>query len=233
MSSQAKGGRGGKRVLFDTTRHSKRVVQAVKLGRPETVYQKVLSEAEQVEQLDARQRTAAEAKRRRTLRKLEELERTNHRDAAAGPAGLSTPVEGKRNLAANLTNLLAMRREGLGERDKTVTHDLELQAAIDSSRRGKNGRIAVPKEQWTPAVRKILTTKRTFASLISDAAEFPSMHVAPNYFTAQAARPMHASQVMCSICGYWGQYSCVRCGDRYCSHKCGSTHESARCDQRA
>ncbi|KAE8220980.1 hypothetical protein CF319_g5578 [Tilletia indica] len=240
MNSQASGSRGGKRVLFDSTRHSKRVVQAVKLGRPETIYQKVLSEAEQFEQLSARQRTASEAKRRRTLRKLDELERTNHRDAAGAQAVLSTPVEGKQNLAASLANALAARREGLGERDKAVGLDLELQAAIESanvlgpgSGSGKKGRISVAKEQWTPAARKILTMKRTFASLVSDATEFPSMHVGPNYFTAQASRPRQASRAVCSICGYWGEYSCVKCGDRYCSRKCGTTHESARCDQRA
>ncbi|KAK0558710.1 hypothetical protein OC844_004949 [Tilletia horrida] len=219
MNTQKAGrGRGSKRVLFDATRSSKRVVQAVKLGRPETVYQKVLSEAEQAEELSARQRGAVEVKRRRTQHKLDELEKTNYRDAAPDKPLLMTPVEGTQALSANLASILAARREGIADRERTVTHDLELQAAIEAS-----GRTSSKKEHWTPAVRKILTTRRTFGSLISDAAEFPSMHAAPNYFTAQAPRASRSSTTMCSICGYWGTYGCVQCGERYCSRKCGTT----------
>ncbi|KAL9940059.1 hypothetical protein V8E36_000764 [Tilletia maclaganii] len=234
-------GRGGKtkRVLFDATRQSKRVTQAVKLGRPETVYKKVLSDAEQAEQLDHRQRVAADARRRRVQKRLNELEKTNYRDANPERSGYTASVEGVQAVSSSLANMLAMRREGLGEKDRTVTHDLELMAAIEvcdgtssSSGRERRGKQTASKEHWTPAVRKILSTRRTFGSIIADAAEFPSMHAKPNYFSAQAAPSRHASQSMCSVCGYWGAYSCVRCEEKYCSRKCGATHESARCDQR-
>jgi zinc finger HIT domain-containing protein 1 len=33
----------------------------------------------------------------------------------------------------------------------------------------------------------------------------------------------------CSVCGYLGQYSCTRCGSRYCSIKCDANHKETRC----
>ncbi|KAK0550131.1 hypothetical protein OC845_002822 [Tilletia horrida] len=222
----------GRRVIFkDTTRHSKRVVQAVRLGRPETVYKKVLSEAEQAEQLGARHLSAREAKRRRIQKRLDDLEKCDARLSTVDHKSiLKIQTEGTRNLTAELAGLLAARKEGGGERERPVTYDGELQAAAEfadtqgsGSGREKRNRWATNKEHWTPAVKKILTTKRTIGSLMTDAAEFPSMYVSPNYFTAQAPPPTQRVQAMCSVCGYWGHYACVRCGDRYCSRKCGST----------
>lgn len=33
----------------------------------------------------------------------------------------------------------------------------------------------------------------------------------------------------CSVCGYIGNYSCVRCGSRFCSIKCNTNHKETRC----
>lgn len=50
------------------------------------------------------------------------------------------------------------------------------------------------------------------------------------YYSASArptARPTR--RPFCSVCGYWGDYSCTRCGQRYCSSRCLETHSETRC----
>ena len=47
-----------------------------------------------------------------------------------------------------------------------------------------------------------------------------------------AARPSAypaRSRNFCSVCGYLANYSCVRCGSRYCSIKCNTNHAETRC----
>lgn len=33
----------------------------------------------------------------------------------------------------------------------------------------------------------------------------------------------------CEICGYWGNYKCLKCGVRYCTTECGAAHSETRC----
>ena len=33
----------------------------------------------------------------------------------------------------------------------------------------------------------------------------------------------------CSVCKYWGKYTCTRCGTRYCSMQCGEVHRETMC----
>lgn len=33
----------------------------------------------------------------------------------------------------------------------------------------------------------------------------------------------------CSVCGQIGQYSCTRCGSRFCSVRCNTNHKDTRC----
>lgn len=53
---------------------------------------------------------------------------------------------------------------------------------------------------------------------------------APNYLTAAAGPPRVAAQRhYCSVCGDAGRYSCTRCGSRFCSRRCNTTHTETRC----
>lgn len=51
-----------------------------------------------------------------------------------------------------------------------------------------------------------------------------------NYYTI-AAKPsaFPARQCFCSVCGYIGNYSCTRCGSKFCSIKCNESHRETRC----
>lgn len=51
----------------------------------------------------------------------------------------------------------------------------------------------------------------------------------PNYLSANAAPSGKPPRKFCTVCGHQGQYSCTRCGMRYCSLKCNANHKETRC----
>jgi hypothetical protein len=50
-----------------------------------------------------------------------------------------------------------------------------------------------------------------------------------NYVTVTAEPSQLPARHFCSVCGYIGKYSCVRCGLRYCSNRCNNHHTETRC----
>lgn len=51
-----------------------------------------------------------------------------------------------------------------------------------------------------------------------------------NYFTVVADPPSNrAKRPFCSVCGYYGVYTCTRCGSRFCSIRCNESHKETRC----
>ncbi|RYH31964.1 hypothetical protein EON65_01490 [archaeon] len=51
-----------------------------------------------------------------------------------------------------------------------------------------------------------------------------------NYYTI-AAQPSQvtSNHPFCSVCGYLGNYTCIRCGSRFCSVRCNNSHSETRC----
>lgn len=53
-----------------------------------------------------------------------------------------------------------------------------------------------------------------------------------NYFSiaAKTLSSKHLwSRKFCMVCGYLGDYTCVRCGARSCSLRCQASHQETRC----
>lgn len=54
----------------------------------------------------------------------------------------------------------------------------------------------------------------------------------PNYYSVAATLSVsrkEKSRHFCAVCGYLGDYSCVRCGARSCSLRCQTSHQETRC----
>jgi HIT zinc finger len=51
----------------------------------------------------------------------------------------------------------------------------------------------------------------------------------PSYISVAALPSTRPTRAFCSVCGYTGQYTCTRCGCRFCSSKCLSSHRETRC----
>ncbi|KAJ8104162.1 hypothetical protein POJ06DRAFT_243764 [Lipomyces tetrasporus] len=91
-------------------------------------------------------------------------------------------------------------------------------------------KIEVPKAEGarssgkTPAVRRILASKKNISNL------FDEDETGTREFYSAAVEPSrYPTRHLCSVCGYWGSITCIRCGARYCSLACEDTHRETRC----
>ncbi|MEW5302413.1 MAG: hypothetical protein WDW38_002435 [Sanguina aurantia] len=73
---------------------------------------------------------------------------------------------------------------------------------------------------------------KSFARILDEAAldQFPAGF--PTYLTA-AVGPSTATapRKFCSICGTFSEYTCARCGQKYCCRKCYKVHVETRCQK--
>jgi zinc finger HIT domain-containing protein 1 len=74
------------------------------------------------------------------------------------------------------------------------------------------------------AVRKPKSLERIIFEEIADGAEGR-----PNYESVAAEPPTAPPIKFCSVCGYVGNYTCTRCGQRFCSVRCNTNHKETRC----
>jgi len=51
----------------------------------------------------------------------------------------------------------------------------------------------------------------------------------PTYLTIAAAPSVYPPKHFCSVCGYFSNYTCTRCGMRFCSSRCSTIHQETRC----
>ncbi|XP_014489646.1 SWR1 complex subunit 6-like isoform X1 [Vigna radiata var. radiata] len=71
---------------------------------------------------------------------------------------------------------------------------------------------------------------RTFLELLHEAnLESLPPHV-PSYWKAAVGPPSSTSRRhFCTVCGFSSNYTCVRCGMRFCSYRCQNVHNDTRC----
>jgi HIT zinc finger len=49
------------------------------------------------------------------------------------------------------------------------------------------------------------------------------------YLSIAALPSKSATRYFCSVCGFFGTYTCTRCGCRFCCTKCLASHKETRC----
>jgi zinc finger HIT domain-containing protein 1 len=49
------------------------------------------------------------------------------------------------------------------------------------------------------------------------------------YTLAQVPPSKYPKRHFCNVCGFPSNYTCVKCGVRFCSIKCNTTHQETRC----
>ncbi|XP_004500321.1 SWR1 complex subunit 6-like [Cicer arietinum] len=71
---------------------------------------------------------------------------------------------------------------------------------------------------------------KTFLELLHDAnLESLPPHV-PSYWKAAVGPPSSTCRRhFCTVCGFSANYTCVRCGMRFCSNRCQNVHNDTRC----
>ena len=51
----------------------------------------------------------------------------------------------------------------------------------------------------------------------------------PNFASTVAKPSKYPRRFFCSVCGFEFKYTCIRCGEKFCSKRCGLIHKETRC----
>ncbi|KAJ3732161.1 hypothetical protein DFJ43DRAFT_338372 [Lentinula guzmanii] len=97
---------------------------------------------------------------------------------------------------------------------------------------GKYNTKAATKKKSTMNIRSALLYRKNLATLIEESGIASLPPSAPSYLTAVASPPKYPPRLICSVCGYWGQYKCRKCAMPYCDLSCEGIHIETRCERR-
>ncbi|KAJ8499356.1 hypothetical protein OPV22_009908 [Ensete ventricosum] len=139
--------------------------------------------------------------------------------------------------ADNRTQAALARLESL-ENDNAGAENMEINDDDDASL-DDDDQAYVQKKQTKNMKRKTRQAKalenakrapRTFMELLQEAnLEALPPHV-PSYLRAAVGPPSTSSRRhFCTVCGDAANYTCVRCGVRFCSCRCQVIHNDTRC----
>ena len=82
----------------------------------------------------------------------------------------------------------------------------------------------------SPGVRRLLTQRRGANTLLDEAASLGQLASMPSFALGPSRYPCRP---LCDVCGYWGQVTCMTCGEALCSRWCRQTHQDTRCEKHA
>ncbi|RZB40923.1 zf-HIT domain containing protein [Asbolus verrucosus] len=71
--------------------------------------------------------------------------------------------------------------------------------------------------------------RKNFQQLVDEDRVEADMTGRVSYIDIAAEESKLPPRHFCAVCGFFGHYSCVSCGMRYCSIKCMETHMDTRC----
>ncbi|EPQ52752.1 hypothetical protein GLOTRDRAFT_79912 [Gloeophyllum trabeum ATCC 11539] len=140
---------------------------------------------------------------KRTKKHLEELERSNYTEPSATLTG-ADDEEPERGSSVR------------GRARQTISDKRE------------HGR----KKKSTMNVRTALLYRKNLTTLIEESGISSLPANCPTYLTAVVPPPNEPPRLICSVCGYWGKYKCVRCAMPYCDLNCEAVHKETRCERR-
>lgn len=72
--------------------------------------------------------------------------------------------------------------------------------------------------------RRVLGSRKTLTNHLDDDPASTKL-----FADAAATTSRYPPIKLCSICGYWGSLTCMRCGAKYCGLACEDTHRETRC----
>ncbi|KAA1467324.1 hypothetical protein DENSPDRAFT_832339 [Dentipellis sp. KUC8613] len=145
---------------------------------------------------------------KRTRRHLDELERSNYSEPSASHLGLDDDEDG------------AAGKTGKGRARQAIS-DKRL-ASLPGAKRKKS----------TMNIRTAILYRKNLSTLIEESGIANLPPTVPTYLTVAAGPAREPPRLICTICGYWGRYKCMKCAMAYCDLNCQSVHDETRCERR-
>ncbi|KAF8402563.1 hypothetical protein HHK36_010649 [Tetracentron sinense] len=158
--------------------------------------------------------------------------RTSSRTRKVAPKMVAALASSDNRTQAALARLEALENDNAGAEVIEVNDD-------DDDSLDDDDQVFIQKKQSKNMKRKTRQAKalenakkapRTFLELLQEAnLESLPAHI-PSYLRAAVGPPSSSSRRhFCTVCGFTANYTCVRCGMRFCSCRCQVIHNDTRC----
>ena len=143
-------------------------------------------------------------------------------------------VDEETRLEARSKRLIALEADNYNEHQQQLSVTDDAYEDEDDQNNSSTGRKGIPKKKKSKSghngarAYKIRSLDRVIdhqRQLLSNGDK--SMTVC--YASISAPPSMNPARHFCSVCGYFGNYTCTRCGMRFCCIKCNKNHKETRC----
>lgn len=121
------------------------------------------------------------------------------------------PETHSKHLKRQLDSLEKDNHQSINDLEGLISVALSAQEEEGASKRGGRG-------------NNIYSTRTNLTALLEE-----SPMTTYCYQTCLVQPSVYPARKFCSVCGFQSEYKCLRCGMKYCSTKCLSTHTETRC----
>ncbi|GMP48992.1 hypothetical protein ACSBR2_002200 [Camellia fascicularis] len=159
------------------------------------------------------------------------LRRMSSRTRKVAPKMVAALASNDNRTQAALARLEALENDNAGAEMIEINEDDD--ASLDDDDQAymrKQSKSTKRKTRQAKALENAKKAPRTFLELVNEAnLESLPPHV-PSYLRAAVGPPSSTSRRhFCTVCGFTANYTCVRCGMRFCAIRCQTIHNDTRC----
>ncbi|KAI8015863.1 SWR1 complex subunit 6 [Camellia lanceoleosa] len=159
------------------------------------------------------------------------LRRMSSRTRKVAPKMVAALASNDNRTQAALARLEALENDNAGAEMIEINEDDD--ASLDDDDQAymrKQSKSTKRKTRQAKALENAKKAPRTFLELVNEAnLESLPPHV-PSYLRAAVGPPSSTSRRhFCTVCGFTANYTCVRCGMRFCTIRCQTIHNDTRC----
>lgn len=160
------------------------------------------------------------------------LRRMSMRSRKVAPKMAAALASSDNRNQAVLARLEALENDNAGIETVEINDDDEASLDDDDDEAYVQRKQSMSKRKTRQAKARENAKKapRTFLELVHEAnLESLPPHV-PSYLRAAVGPPSSTSRRnFCTVCGFTANYTCVRCGVRFCCIRCQNIHNDTRC----
>lgn len=160
------------------------------------------------------------------------MRRMSTRSRKVAPKMAAALASSDNRTQAALARLEALENDNAGIETVEVIDDDEASLDDDDDQAFIQKKHSANKRKTRQAKARENAKKapRTFLELVHEAnLEALPPHV-PTYLRAAVGPPSSTSRRnFCTVCGFTANYTCVRCGVRFCCIRCQNIHNDTRC----
>ncbi|XP_059626421.1 SWR1 complex subunit 6 [Cornus florida] len=160
------------------------------------------------------------------------IRRTSSRTRKVAPRMVAALASSDNRTQAALARLEALESDYMGAEmmEANEDDDASLDDDDDQVYQKRQSKGTKRKTRQAKALENAKRAPKTFLELLHEAnLESLPPHM-PSYLRAAVGPPSFTSRRhFCTVCGFTANYTCVRCGVRFCAIRCQNIHNDTRC----